>query len=171
MKKTHLLPLVFLFFVFSLSAQSIERQVIGIGGNNNTDEQILLDWTLGETFTAFDNAPFGHYKEGFLQPLFLNEKLDNPDNQSEQNLSDYFDAEVFPNPFNGIFTFQINNVLKSDAQLIILDYSGRVLMKKILPVGSLKMEWAINDYPSGLYFLQFVDDFGVLKQSFKLMKL
>jgi hypothetical protein len=171
MKKPYLLTLGCLLFSFFLSAQSIERQLIGIGGYYNTDEQILLDWTLGETFTAFDNAPFGHYKEGFLQPVILSEKIIKTEQDSKQDVTGDFSAEVFPNPFNGVFTFQINDAQKSDFQLTILDYSGKILMKKMLPAGSLKMEWAMNDYPAGLYFLQFADDSGILRHSFKLLKL
>ncbi len=170
MKINSLLTIGLLFLTSFLMAQSIERQLIGVAGGNNTNDQILLDWTLGEAFTTYDNTPYGSYKEGFLQPMNLNQKLNEPATEPNNDLSGQITAEVFPNPFNGAFNFQINQAQESDAQLTILDYSGKVLMRKIFPAGSLKMEWAMNDYPPGLYFLQFEDDSGILRQSFKLLK-
>ncbi len=169
MKKSHLFTIGLLFLSSFLIAQSIERQLIGVAGENDSGTQILLDWTLGETFTAYDNTLIGIYKEGFLQPVILNQNESTTEPNNE--LSDQITAEVFPNPFSGTFTFQISDAQEKDAQLTILDYSGKNLIKKIFPAGSLKMEWTMSDYPAGLYFLQFADDSGILRQSFKLLKL
>jgi hypothetical protein len=171
MKKPHLLIIGLLLFTSFLTAQSIERQFIGVAGGNNTNEQIFLDWTLGEPFTAYDNTLIGIYKEGFLQPVILNQNQHESITDPNNELSDQITAEVFPNPFSGAFTFQISEAQEKDAQLTILDYSGKNLIKKIFPAGSLKMEWTMSDYPAGLYFLQFADDSGILRQSFKLLKL
>jgi len=171
MKKLHFLTLIFLFPLFTLSAQSIERQLIGVAGGNNTDEQILLDWTLGETFTALYNSTFGIYKEGFLQPDNFNTDLNESNTETNHILSGQFSAKIFPNPFTETFTFQVSEVQEFDFHLLIVDYSGKVLMEKTLPAGSLKIDWAMNDYPSGLYFLECKDNYGKLVHSFKLLKL
>jgi len=171
MKINSLLTIGLLFLTSFLMAQSIERQLIGVASENITDNQILLDWTLGEPFTTYDNTLLGFYKEGFLQPVNLNQDQKEPTTTEPNNdITGQITAKVFPNPFNGAFTFQINQAQESDAQLTILDYSGKNLIRKIFPAGSLKMEWAMNDYPPGLYFLQFEDDSGILRQSFKLLK-
>lgn len=171
MKKLHLITFGFLIFAFSLTAQSIERQLIGVAGENDSGTQILLDWTLGEPFTVYDNTLLGDYKEGFLQPVILNQNQDEPTTEPDNALTDQITAKVFPNPFSEVFTFQISQAQESDAQLTILDYSGKTLIRKIFPASSLNMEWTMNDYPPGLYFLQFADDSGILRQSFKLLKL
>jgi hypothetical protein len=171
MKKPHSLTLVLLFFTLSIFSQSIERQLIGVAGENDSGKQILLNWTLGESFTFYDVTLLGDYKEGFLQPHDLLQELDKTEPDNNHNFSGDFSAEVFPNPFSGTFTFQINYEQESDAQLTILDYSGKFLMKKTFPAGSLKMEWTMNDYPAGLYFLQFTDNSRITRHSFKLLKL
>ena len=171
MKKPQLFTLTFLFFAFSLMAQSIERQLIGVAGENDSGNQILLDWTLGEPFTAYDNTLLGDYKEGYLQPFYLLDEFSEDNTETNFSYANHISAKVFPNPFNKIFTFQINQAQAFDTQLIILDYSGKILMKKILPAGRMEMEWPMNDYPPGLYFLQFTDDTGTLRQTFKLLKL
>jgi hypothetical protein len=171
MKKPQLLTFGFLIFVFTLSAQSIERQLIGVAGENDSGSKILLDWTLGEPFTAYDNTLLGDYKEGFLQPDYLQQESSEKNAEVNNDFTDDFSVEVFPNPFNETFTLQINKTQDLDTQLTILDYSGKILMKKILPAGSLKMEWTMNDYPTGLYFLQLADDPGNLRQTFKLLKM
>ena len=171
MNKPLLFTMTFLFLTFSMMAQSIERQLIGAAGQNDSGKLILLDWTLGEPFTVYDNTLLGFYKEGFLQPVILNQDQKEPTTEPNNDITDQITAKVFPNPFNGAFTFQISQAQESDTQLIILDYSGKNLIRRIFPAGSLKMEWAMNDYPPGLYFLQFEDDSGILRQSFKLVKL
>ena len=171
MKKSHLLTFILLFFTLSLISQSIERQLIGVAGDNESGNQIILDWTIGEPFIAYDNTLLGDYKEGFLQLDGLNQQLAENTNEMNQMSSVYFSANVFPNPFKGAFTFEVNHAQELNAQLSILDYSGKVLITKIFPAGIVKMELTLGDYPPGLYFLQFKDDSGFLKTSFKLLKL
>ena len=171
MKKPHLLPIIILFFTSTLIAQSLERELIGAAGGNNTDDQILLAWTLGEPFTTFNNVSSGTFKEGFLQPYNWNLNLEDPGVENVYTFSDKISAKVFPNPFKETFTFQISQARKTDTQLSVLDYSGKVLLKKILPSGSLKTEWTMKNYPSGLYLLQFSDDSENFLHRFKMLKL
>ncbi len=171
MKKPHLITYVFLFFTFAITAQTIERQFIGVAGENDSGKKISLDWTLGEPFTAFDNVSFGFSKEGFLQPRILEKTQIEPGSEIIFEFSDQFSAKIFPNPFEETFTFQISQAQEQDNQLTISDYSGQTLMNKTLPAGSLKLEWAMNDYPTGLYFLQIADDSGKLIHRFKLLKI
>ena len=171
MKK--IIPLLFgvLLLTASLSAQSVERQIIGTAGGNNSGENVLLDWTLGETFNAYDNTLLGTYKAGYLQPIDLLEKLIEEDSDMNASSANEFSAEVFPNPFNDNFTFQLNQAREFDTQLYILDYSGKVILTKILSAGSLKIDWKMDHYPKGLYFLQFTDNTDTLRQTFKLLKM
>ena len=171
MKKPTLLTLAFLFFAFSMMAQSIERQLIGVAGQNDSGKQILLDWTLGEPFTAYDNTLLGDYKEGYLQPFYLLNEFTEDHTETNFSYANHISAKVFPNPFNKSFTFQINQAQAFDTQLTILDYSGKILMKNILPAGSVEIEWTMNDYPPGLYFIQSANDSGSLRQIFKLLKM
>ncbi len=171
MKNPYLLTLVFLFITSSIFSQSIERQLIGVAGENDSGKQILLTWTLGEPFTFYDVTLLGDYKEGYLQPHDLLQELDKFEPDVNYEFLNHFDAKVFPNPFNEAFAFQVNHELGEDAQLTFLDYSGKNLMTKVFPAGSLKMHWAMNTYPPGLYILQFTDGSGILRQSFKLLKL
>ena len=171
MKKPHLLTLVLLFFTISLISQSIERQLIGVAGENDSGNQILLDWTLGEPFTAYDVTLLGETKEGFLQPHDLLQELDEIEPNTNDGFLDQFSAEVFPNPFNESFTFQINKAQEFDAELTLFDYSGKAILQKNFPAGMLKIDWTIDGYPTGLYFLQFTDNSGKLLQTFKLLNL
>lgn len=171
MKNPLLLILPFLFFTVFLSAQSIERQLIGTAGEIDSGDRISLDWTLGESFIISNQAAFYHSKEGFLQPENLGEESLEDNTENAPALSNHFSAKVFPNPINSAFVFQINQVQDHDAQLAILDYSGKVLTKKGFPSGTLKTEWNLDNYPAGLYFLQFTNDTGTLNYSFKLLKL
>jgi len=171
MKKPTLLFLAFLFLAFSMMAQSIERQLIGVAGQNDSGNLILLDWTLGEPFTAYDNTLLGDYKEGYLQPFYLLHEFTEDNTETNFSYVNHISAKVFPNPFNKSFTYQLNQAQEFDTQLSILDYSGKLLMKKILPAGSVEMEWTVNDYPPGLYFIQSADDSGRLRQIFKLLKM
>lgn len=171
MKKPHLLTIGFLFFACSLTAQSIEQQLIGVAGENDSGNHVLLDWTLGETFTTFNNAAFGSYKEGFLQPIDLSHEKNEINIETDYAFSDPLSVEIFPNPFIGTFSLLVNKPQKEDLHFVISDYSGKNLVENTLAAGSLKMECAMNEYPSGLYFLQFVDDSGALRHSFKLLKL
>jgi len=152
-------------------AQSIERQLIGAAGENDSGKQILLDWTLGEPFISYDVTLLGEYKEGFLQPPDLLQEFDELEHNVDYAFLGNFSAKVFPNPFNRDFSFQIDQVQEYDAKLTLLDYSGKALLKNNFPAGSLKMDLTMDDHPTGLYFLQFTDNTGKLLQTFKLLKL
>ena len=171
MNKSHLLILCILLFSVSIFAQSIERQLIGSAGGNETTSDFLLDWTFGETFIAYDNTLIGDYKEGFLQPLNDLPQLTEEEIETNDETVLHSPAVVFPNPFNDGFTFQLNQIESSDIQLTILDYSGKVLLSKVLKAGQLSFDFKLEEHPTGLYFLQFTDHSGVQKQTFKLLKL
>ncbi len=63
--------------------------------------------------------------------------------------------EVMPNPNEGQFSVQLANSLEEETKLQLLDINGRVVYRKILPVGN-QMIWEIqpDGLPSGVYFAQ-----------------
>ncbi len=169
MKKPQLLTIGILFFTCCLTAQSIERQLVGVAGEATSAKDIILEWTLGEPLITLENVPFGYCKQGFLQTYYFNQ--DQKNDYSNPAFPGQFSVEVFPNPFHAGFTLQTDHPVETDFYHAVLDYSGKVLMKNTFPAGSLTLDFMMNEYPAGLYFLQFADSSGKIMHSFKLIKL
>ncbi|WP_298418425.1 hemagglutinin protein [uncultured Kordia sp.] len=67
MKKTYKLVIVFVFCVFFMNAQNIERQVVASGGNTISDGTITLDFTVGELVTTTISDGTTTLAQGFQQ--------------------------------------------------------------------------------------------------------
>jgi len=69
-------------------------------------------------------------------------------------ISDAVGFNVYPNPTKGTFKIQLN--ASGNGQVQVLDYTGRVILEKIINGNSLQLD--ISEMPSGLYFVQVVSE-------------
>lgn len=74
------------------------------------------------------------------------------------------DIKIFPNPSNGEFNIE----LSSNSNIQIKDRLGNIVFNEALQKGSYKI--SLDNYPSGIYFLQSISESGV-KTAEKLLKI
>jgi hypothetical protein len=71
-------------------------------------------------------------------------------------------VSVGPNPTVDFVTVNLENSLSEDAQLIVTDYSGRVMMNQMMVAGATSSTIQLGNMTSGAYILQLRNDNGIL---------
>jgi hypothetical protein len=71
-------------------------------------------------------------------------------------------VSVGPNPTVDFVTVNLENSLLEDAQLIVTDYSGRVMMNQMMVAGATSSTIQLGNMTSGAYILQLRNDNGIL---------
>jgi PKD repeat protein len=69
-------------------------------------------------------------------------------------------ATIFPNPTSGDMTLEFGKALESDAQLSIMDLTGRLLQTVAVEAGQTRQSLSINNSPAGIYLLRVTSEGG-----------
>jgi len=72
------------------------------------------------------------------------------------HLSEFKLMPNYPNPFNGVTTFQFSLDRSGYTRILLLDLNGRlvnVIMAQNLSMGSYKLDWDAGTLPSGVYLV------------------
>lgn len=84
------------------------------------------------------------------------------EDESGLNELTYNGISIFPNPNNGSFTVKLSESLVGDAQMEIVDISGRVQQSSRIQLNGNAFEWQ-GDLNAGVYYLRLMDvNFGQL---------
>ncbi len=166
----------FLLFCWGLLAlsntmgQSIERQVIGTGGEATIGPDIQLEWTMGETAIASLSTDFGMMTEGFIQPSGL------PVAQSESTATlmllanDHLRLTAFPNPVYDQLTLQLAHPITTSAYYQIVSLTGQILLQDEVVPGQAQAIIDMSALPTGLYLIRFLVPQMKINHSFKILK-
>ena len=146
------LPLVFV-------AQSIERDVVGTAGADQTNNQVSISYTLGEPATEYLAGSNASASSGYQQPILngigLIEQLSN------------IQVDVYPNPFQEELV--IDNLPNTQAGLVIYSMDG----KQTLSLSSNMLEKLnidVRSLPAGNYLLRITLANSHQPLDFKLQK-
>jgi hypothetical protein len=133
---------------FSLSAQSIERQVIGSAGTVFNAGGYEMSFTVGETKVSSYNSG-GHWlTEGFQQgELSVNTGI--KDNAVYEELG----VTVYPNPFTEHFTLELTDENIKDYDVAVYDMIGKVVNVDKMNKGN-KVEVHLKGASTGIYFVR-----------------
>lgn len=139
MKKYFLLTI--LLNSITIYAQSIQRQTINAFGNTSQNQNLLLLQTVGQSSLTevWDNDKV-ILRQGFQQPIVLSGSL-----QSE------IEIFLFPNPNNGVFTFETNLDRNEIFQFEIFDATGRRVLSQTANAGGQTTVDLGKDVQMGLY--------------------
>ncbi|NPD47999.1 MULTISPECIES: lamin tail domain-containing protein [unclassified Lentimicrobium] len=63
-------------------------------------------------------------------------------------------AQIFPNPNNGQFTLDLENI-QNNIEIVIIDFAGRIILEDLITYTSEKLQKAfdLGDFENGVYFL------------------
>jgi hypothetical protein len=131
----------------TLSAQSLERYVVGSAGASASGGNVSVDYTIGETLVQTVSGPGNILTQGFHQPAGVG--------VSVQDVS-AFSYKVFPNPFTDMVQVELNLENISFVQLLLVDLYGRVIYmeeKNRLNAGTHLLPVTTSQLASGSYLL------------------
>lgn len=131
-----------------LKAQSVEQEVLGCTGGSGGNNDMQIDFTLGEPFVTTVSTAGLIVTQGF--------------HQSEVKLvgiktSAGYEWEVscYPNPTSNRLTLEIEGEMLGSIQLRVLDTQGRIVAHELVEKGSKDIHHDIQvaQLAAGPYFL------------------
>jgi hypothetical protein len=69
-----------------------------------------------------------------------------------------FGILIYPNPNIGLFTIEKPNNLNKKVQIKLLDATSKLILEKVIPMGTQKVEMDIRNFSKGIYYLQLIVD-------------
>lgn len=159
-RKFILLGIVLCATALLSQAQTLSPEVISSAGGKMQNSSLTLDWTLGETAVSKWSSPTGFTTEGFHQPILQVTLL--PAYSSPK-------VSIAPNPVQSILNVQVMEASQKALFVQLVDVQGRILVQRT-QLGSGNTELNMSDLPSGIYFLQVLQQNGKTLEAFKVVK-
>jgi hypothetical protein len=152
-------------------AQSSEQQLIGVSNGNITDKGIQLNWSIGETFIAFQTTDFGLLTEGFIQPA-INQREQFPPNMIKGpfELTEGLSLKISPNPVRDLITLNLENPLKELTYICIIDFTGKLVLTDYFHAGHQQMDLDMAPFPNGLYLIQLISPGKTILANARVLK-
>jgi hypothetical protein len=165
---------LFIFFFLSIpiltSAQSLNHSVVASEGGIDSNNDISLEWTLGEIAVATLYSKTTMITEGFHQPsLTVSDYYETYNSKvPHQSISK---IKVVPNPVKSIVNIQMEFSEESALNISLINLAGTQLLEKLNQNPKDSFELNLSGFPSGIYLLRFTDQEGRVVQTFKLSKI
>ena len=162
----HFYPLV-LYFTILLNLTGLQAQqvVIAPAGDSDSNNNIVLDWTMGELLVQTIESSTGLLTEGFHQPIIIVETALSGVEENNTLFS------VYPNPAQSSINIEINSDTNDEAILYLHSSTGNLLKSKCIESNAATIEWDLTEYAAGLYLITLKDEKGILIKSCKVSKL
>jgi len=160
--KNNVVPLIVLMVMSTMSfSQQLSPNLVSSQSGFDRSDQLILEWTLGETIIETIASKNTMYSQGFHQPII---EVD-----SYLILNDN-DLMIFPNPVKNYLNIRMLSNIDSHFDFKIYDSYGRSIkhsLEGFLIDNTVQLD--VNDLPSGIYFLRISNTEGDLK-SYKFIK-
>lgn len=138
-----------LLIVSFVSAQSIERFVIGSGGGSYNDGTTYVDYTSGETVISTIGNVNNFLTQGFQQP-FTNTYVAVQELPEQSN-----SVQLFPNPVVDQLNIQFTDPGNETCRIMLMDGLGQLLVDiEIVPASQPIFEIDFSRYATGHYYLR-----------------
>lgn len=169
--------LLFIFLLLNIScfAQINSPYAVNIAGNQVTNGNYAIEWSVGESAATniMDNSDRYVFTNGLLQYSVQN--------QTETNLATSFlnnEIRVYPNPVKNELFINILHASKGNDLIELLDVKGTKLKEKIVVysgMGALEI-WNLAGLKAGPYFVNIrhthpVTGILIKKGTYKILKI
>jgi len=153
----------FLFVSVSLSslAQSLTPTVVSSTGDYYVGSAATLSWTLGEVVTDTYNGTSNQLTQGFHQPDLRFSII--------EDLATEMTLNLFPNPTNGLVSFEIKNNFDA-LNIAILDPAGRIIYTSSYAAQSV-LQIDLSTFANGIYYMQVTTESNQKIKTLKIEKL
>ena len=149
----------------SMSAQSLDRFVIGATGGEATNASYQLEFTAGEAAT-------GTLESG---TFILNQGFNQPSSQSNTSNQPTIEAiyRLYPNPTKSFVSLELDLSTASPLSLSLHDIHGRQLGETISSPGyvnSFSQQWDLSQYAIGIYVIRVISPSGEAVKTLRVEK-
>jgi len=158
------------------NAQSVSNNVIASGGTRLQKDNVVLEFTLGETAINTLTSSTNKITQGFHQPNIVVSKVENvtPGINVESSAmktknEPMFKFDVYPNPVTDFLNMRASNLPKSKCMVQLIDESGRIVRE--LSITNTETRLYFTQLAAGKYFIIATTADGKNKESFKVIKL
>lgn len=84
--------------------------------------------------------------------------------------NNFTNALVYPNPTTGPLNIRLTEAVKTNANLVVTDVTGRVVKQQLVNKGVFSINLEVNKLPAGRYFISINDQQNVIRQSFVVIR-
>jgi hypothetical protein len=157
-----MLRLIIYFFIPStIFSQSLAPSTLGAQGGYDGTKKIVLEWTLGEIFTAIGRPGDQIITQGFLQPAL---KI-TPEKKTIQRV-----VVFYPNPVSEILNIQVQGCADCTYTIALFSRDGLCVMSSAILVGESTAHVDMSNIPPGLYVLKVTAPSATLYESYRIIK-
>lgn len=149
-----------------LSAQTIERSVIGSAGGVGSFAGGEVSFTVGEAVTATVSAGSFLLTQGFQQPSA------NTNVSSEKLIEVSWQA--YPNPTKDQVEIKLTSDRKAVLQASVFDLAGRntgIATQQAQLPGQVILRFDLSAQPNGVYLVRLMDEAGKEAQAIRVQKI
>ena len=159
--KQVLLPVLLFFLYAPLQGQSMTPELISAAGNQSSNTDYIMEWSIGETVTGTLTGDYIVF-QGFQQGLYLVEGIAKP-------ASAGIKIRLYPNPVNNILHIDMTGLEPAPLSwdLRITGMNGWV--KQVKTIRNLRYDIDLSSYPVGTYVFQLLFPHEA-PQTFKIIK-
>ncbi|PLX06333.1 MAG: hypothetical protein C0596_17845 [Marinilabiliales bacterium] len=160
MKRKVLQLLLFAIVPGLLTAQEISKSSVNSAGTEYTNENLSINWTLGQTAISTISSDNAIITQGFQQNTYSFTDITS-DITSEVNIS------MYPNPTSDLVYIDINNEDFTHGIIEITDITGRLIDKK--EISGSKTQLSLNQYSSEIFLISIKQENRIMR-TFKIIK-
>ena len=157
MKKNYVF-LMSIFCCYSLSAQTISKQVIGAAGKTQTNSNLIVSWTAGEPVVGLMTAGSDQLSNGYYSAMDL-QSLSIEDNSLDLQI------KAYPNPTSQLL--YVSHPELNSFSIQISDLNGKQIYS-----GTINKETPldVSNYTQGMYLLSIENKEENKKNTYKIIK-
>jgi hypothetical protein len=156
MKKYLFILLV--FYINTSYSQINTLQVIGASGSNDSNGNIQLDWTVGETIINIGSNSNNILTQGFNQSVLLITDLEEIVKSS---------IMIQPNPTSDYLILNIPDKELNDTYYSLIDINGKVILEDKIKHNQTRISFI--DYSKSIYFFNVFSKNEMIK-TFRVIK-
>ena len=164
----NIIIIITFFLALSLNAQQIEKQVISSTGNDVSAGGIQISQTVGETVVETFTSGSFILGQGFQQVEEINDST-----IAIEEIDIIVNYNLYPNPTNDIINVELELNANSNMNLILVNTQGQIIQNKEIEVLSgevYKVQFSLQNYSNGIYFLKFYDTKGNVSKVLEINK-
>ena len=161
-----LLTLILSTIAISISAQTIERQVIGSLGNTSTAGGITVTSTVGEVAVATNSTSNMLLTEGYQQAIDSN-------SVSIAEIQNTAKMKLYPNPTTNSAKLEITTNFNSATIVAVYSVEGKLISSNSFSIISgieSSIQIDVSNQASGVYMIRIIGEDNSFLETMRLVK-
>ena len=161
-----ILTIITLFGTFSLSAQSIERQVIGSTGGTAITGSIIVTSTAGEVAVSTSSTSSIVQTQGYQQAIDSNSVF-------IKEIENVAKMKLYPNPTTNSAKLEITANFNSATTIVVYSSDGKLINSNSIALTSgveSSIQLDVSNQASGVYMIRIIGEDSSFLETMRLVK-